>query len=332
MPAQSPDWRYYRILEQRYIEALSPVEVMQQLSLGKSQFYRDQAHGFDLLAEQLWQQVQPAPDHASAQTESMIPVNVDSEAQRLSPVGEWKQIQLAELLESLRPIFEPLTRMHGVDYDASLLYDLPPVLTDRVTLRQTLINVLTCALTSAQETTVRLTPHLDDETIGLSVAFEPLHSADSTARLEPAARFMEVLGGAFWAEEAEGRQRISLHWPHQREKVLLIIDDNQGLVSLFHRYLANEPWQIVTAQSGVEALALLSDVTPSLILLDIMMPDQDGWEVFVALKQHAVTAGVPVLICSVVHEAQLAESLGAAGYVVKPVTQESLVAALRPWR
>jgi len=62
------------------------------------------------------------------------------------------------------------------------------------------------------------------------------------------------------------------------------------------------------------------------------MPDEDGWEVLMLLKSVPETQEIPVVICSVVNEPDLARSLGAAGSLTKPVSQEALLAALAPWQ
>ena len=86
------------------------------------------------------------------------------------------------------------------------------------------------------------------------------------------------------------------------------------------------------AKNGAEARQHLAELRPAAILLDIMMPEEDGWEILVDLKQRPETRDVPVLLCSVVNEPTLGQSLGAAGYLTKPVSQEALLAALAQWQ
>jgi hypothetical protein len=81
-PTQSPDWRTYRIFDLRYIEGLSSTEAMEQLAVSKSQFFRDQAQGFDHVIALLWEQRNvtapvpgwpsswPASEHETVQTET----------------------------------------------------------------------------------------------------------------------------------------------------------------------------------------------------------------------------------------------------------------------
>ncbi len=59
-----------------------------------------------------------------------------------------------------------------------------------------------------------------------------------------------------------------------------------------------------------------------------MMPDMDGWEALGRLRQHPLTQHVPVIICTILYEQELALSLGASGYLRKPFTREAFLAAL----
>ena len=61
------------------------------------------------------------------------------------------------------------------------------------------------------------------------------------------------------------------------------------------------------------------ETPPDAILLDVMLPDQDGWEVLQTLKADPLTCEIPVIVCSVFDDPRLAESLGATGFIHKPV-------------
>jgi Amt family ammonium transporter len=112
----------------------------------------------------------------------------------------------------------------------------------------------------------------------------------------------------------------------------LVIDDNEQFLDLFRRYLAGHPWQVVGAVDGDSARRLAQECRPTVSLLDVMLPKEDGWEILRRWKAEPSTQNLPVIICSVLNEPQVATTLGAAGYLLKPVTQRSLLHALAPWR
>jgi CheY-like chemotaxis protein len=109
---------------------------------------------------------------------------------------------------------------------------------------------------------------------------------------------------------------------------ILIIDDNQGLVKLLRRYLSDQACQVVHADNGREGLHAAQDMIPDAIILDVMMPEMDGWEFLQRLRNHPKTADVPVIICSVVNDPDLAYSLGASVVLEKPVSRRIILEAM----
>jgi CheY-like chemotaxis protein len=84
----------------------------------------------------------------------------------------------------------------------------------------------------------------------------------------------------------------------------------------------------VSATTGEEGLRLARETRASAVTLDVMMPDQDGWEILQNLKNQTDTSALPVIVCSVLKERDLAFSLGANQFLEKPVTQHMLLRAL----
>jgi CheY-like chemotaxis protein len=84
----------------------------------------------------------------------------------------------------------------------------------------------------------------------------------------------------------------------------------------------------VAAVDGTRALECAEAEQPAAIVLDVMMPGRDGWEVLQVLKSHPATRHIPVVVCSVLQERDLALALGAAELLVKPVARPDLLRAL----
>ncbi len=110
---------------------------------------------------------------------------------------------------------------------------------------------------------------------------------------------------------------------------VLVIEDDEGTLRLFSLYLTEAGYDVVTARSGQEALRQADRSRPLAIVLDILLPDTDGWEVLAALKASPVLSMVPVVIASVLDRQELAFKLGAGEFLVKPVGREALLRALR---
>ncbi|NIV31704.1 MAG: response regulator, partial [Anaerolineae bacterium] len=70
------------------------------------------------------------------------------------------------------------------------------------------------------------------------------------------------------------------------------------------------------------------EFSPQVILLDVMMPQIDGWEILGRLRQHPLTSHIPTVVCTILAQEELALSLGASAFVRKPVTRQVFLAAL----
>lgn len=337
-PADSPDWRGYRILELRHIEGLGPVEAMRELSLGRSQFFREQKHILDALSDRLWEAWQRARDGVRPVTESSNSraALFSSAVEQLASQSTWEPVDPIQLWTELEPLVATLARAEQVAIVFAFSDHAPEYIeTDRVLLRQAVLDVLANVLPVAHGGRVEVRYFVaEDESAGLQIDAAPAQIVPVTkeVNLDAARRLMAAMGGALRVMRREnGNWQVQLAWPAGRP-ILLVIDDNEEFTDLYRRYLAGRNWHVVGAASGREALARLVMVRPTVILLDVLMPSEDGWELLVALKAREETRSIPVIVCSVLDQPGLALALGAAGYLAKPVAQRELVRALAPWR
>src|SRR5919108_3662701 len=110
---------------------------------------------------------------------------------------------------------------------------------------------------------------------------------------------------------------------------ILVVDDERNIVQLPRLYLRNEGYQVETAANGREALDKVRQTSPSLILLDLMMPVMDGWEV---CKQLRKTSDVPIIMLTARDDdvdKVVGLELGADDYVTKPFNPRELVARVK---
>lgn len=109
---------------------------------------------------------------------------------------------------------------------------------------------------------------------------------------------------------------------------ILCIDDESGVVELVELILQREGVVVQGASSGAEGLALMRKRRPRLVLLDIMMPDKDGWEVFKEMKADTSLREIPVIILtardSSFEEIIARERAGVDDYITKPFTPARL--------
>jgi CheY-like chemotaxis protein len=113
---------------------------------------------------------------------------------------------------------------------------------------------------------------------------------------------------------------------------ILVVDDNPDNVDIIRHYLEARGYPITVAHDGEEALALYETVRPSIVLLDVMMPGRDGWDVCRVMKQHpALGKQVRIIMVTALDEwddKRQALQTGADDYVEKPFDLSKLAATV----
>ena len=110
---------------------------------------------------------------------------------------------------------------------------------------------------------------------------------------------------------------------------ILLVDDDPSILSLVRLYLEKEGFEVQTAQRGDDALALFRKLPPDLILLDVMLPGMDGWQVLKAVRKQS---GIPIIMLTAKDETfdkVLGLELGADDYVTKPFEMKELMARVK---
>jgi CheY-like chemotaxis protein len=113
----------------------------------------------------------------------------------------------------------------------------------------------------------------------------------------------------------------------------LVIDDDLTARELIATHLRDEGFSVVTAAGGREGLKRAEELHPIAITLDVLMPDIDGWTVLAALRGNPKLADIPVVMATITDDQQhKGMTLGAAGYLTKPVDRDRLIALLQPYQ
>ncbi len=110
---------------------------------------------------------------------------------------------------------------------------------------------------------------------------------------------------------------------------VLVIDDDPDAIYLLQEGLGTSEFDVIGARNGHQGLQLAHDQHPEAILLDILMPETDGWQVLNDLKSDATTTQIPVILLTIVDKKALGFKLGAADYLLKPLNPAVVLDALR---
>ncbi|MDQ5851493.1 MAG: response regulator [Chloroflexota bacterium] len=113
--------------------------------------------------------------------------------------------------------------------------------------------------------------------------------------------------------------------PSGDRPLVLVVDDDPEVIYILEKYLRDDGYDIAVARTGEAAIAMARQLHPFAMTLDVMLPGRDGWEVIQELKGDPATADIPIIMLSILDNRQLGYSLGAAEYLVKPVSRNNLL-------
>ena len=109
---------------------------------------------------------------------------------------------------------------------------------------------------------------------------------------------------------------------------VLVIDDNPDTLHMLQRYAVGTPYHVVTTRDPEQALSLAAECSAQVIVLDVMMPRVDGWRILAQLRQHVLTGNIPVVVCTILAQEEMALSLGASSFIRKPLTRAAFLTVL----
>ncbi|MGQ9682600.1 MAG: response regulator [Anaerolineae bacterium] len=339
VPRSAKPWRAYLALQHLYVQQFSQAQVANTLAISTRQLRRQEHLAMQLLADRLWSRYGlegkigpdwPGPDAAEPDPDCVGPTHQEELdwVQRSVPT---EATDLAEALAHAEKTAAPLAAALAVCVEWQVSPSLPLVAVRAAALRQALLNALTTSIRNCQGGNVRVVAEARGQQVVLTLWSNggSSTSAPPTESLKMARQLVEIAGGVLEGSVQAGSLVVRIALPAAEQRTVLVIDDNVDTLQLFRRYLSDSAFPFVGTADASEALALATRTCPLAIVLDVMLPGIDGWELLGHLREHPATQNVPVIICSILPEEQLALTLGAAAYLRKPVSRYDLLETLQ---
>jgi len=324
------EWRPYSILHQRYAMGMSSQELADYLAISKRQMRRDHSKALQALTGRLWDRVFRSQFTKSEDGETNE-ANEGSQTFEIHP----ELLSLPDVLQGVIRILHRHLESEGVELHETLVDSI--VFADRIILRQILISLFNYAMNLQCDNHLFVQTGLQDD-----LAFVELQ-VDVDQQWSFWAGDDDMLDSAkFWArrlnaildehhppENESGTMRLVFSLPAADQTTVLVVDDQQPTLRMYQRYLSRSNFKVVGVNDPTQVFPLIEQLSPDLILLDVMMPQVDGWEILQGLKLDDEFRDIPVIVCSAWESTDLAKSLGAAEFLKKPITQERLLTAIQ---
>jgi len=113
---------------------------------------------------------------------------------------------------------------------------------------------------------------------------------------------------------------------------ILLVDDSETVLLMERMILKKEPYQLITAKNGMEGVEKALEIKPDLILMDVVMPEMNGFEAVKWLRQRDTTRSVPIVMVTTQAEAESMEAgyeSGCSDYIIKPIDSTELLTKVR---
>ncbi len=349
-PTAAPEWRSYLALYHRYVKGGSFADIEEELGLSRRQVQRELRQGIDALTAILWQRRLVSPveaDIVDETTEGSETQLVERELDRW-PM-ERQPYSLQVLLDDTLWVLRPLLAERQVKLTVQIPPDVEQVFVDPTLIRQALVKVLRSLvqetagdeigiMASEADRSVDLILDIGEDSIDedtddwatakLLIGRQGGHLHQTRDRERRDEQTHDPASSTRHPPAQDGSTGVILTLPLASRARVLVVDDVEAALKLYQRYLEPHNYDVVGATHGGEVLSLAHDLQPDAIILDVMMPGVDGWQVLRDLKSTAKVAKIPVIVCSVLDEPDLALSLGATAFVKKPVDRLRLLAIL----
>jgi CheY-like chemotaxis protein len=322
VPFRASPARLRNILALHYIEGQTIGATAHELGISYRQALRDLRRGEESVALILWSRCRATgePDASAVSSFEAEMAQLRHEVQPCDPLA---------LLQCAQEAVKAQAEQRGVILHLESPKEPAMIPTDPVVGQQVLVSLLSHAVGQAEPGILRLTLETGHERALLHLRYVPRAKAvDAPVDDTIVMQLIDRLGWSVWQRQGSDGTRVASLEIKARGPVVLIIDDNEGLVDLLKRCLTMQGCRVMGVRSGQEGLRLAQEVLPDVIILDVMMPGVHGWEILQKLHNTPETAKIPVVVCTVLNNPQLAYSLGATLFLAKPVSREDILGAL----
>jgi CheY-like chemotaxis protein len=339
----SLEWRYYLILYHRYVEGTKTSDLQKLLMLGDRQLRRMHGRATDALENTLWNrffaksQTQGTQSPASA---SLDPNQPGQEEGTEFQVAQ-EALDLGKIVQEIIALCSPGFQSKGIEIDPLFSNNLPSIQADRIILRQILIGLFNRVLKvwNKGKILVSIIPDVETVLLELQTSLDPALFPHESQQIDQsplhywaerihAKLSVDIEETDYSSKTASAQAQYLIEFQKVKQAIVLVVDDHEPAVRIIQRYLIHSNLQVIGVTDSTRVIQIAKKIHPKAILLDVMMPTIDGWEILQEIRSTAETRDIAVIVCSVWDQPDFAFSLGANGFLKKPINEPDLIQEL----
>jgi CheY-like chemotaxis protein len=324
--------RLYDLLACRYVQELTQAETAFQLGITDRHVRREQQEAIGVLARHMVSLQRGGESPAPAESEEATPTawrsQVQQELASLQHNTPGTVADVGQTVNGIIKVGQALTEKRGISLHIGLVQPNLAVVMHPSALRQILITAVEKVVQHMSAGEITLEVEQEEGYVKIAVAGCPV-LVETPPHSDLVEEIMATQDGSFEICLTGQRLVFAVRLPSTDMGVkVLVVDDNLDLVNFYRNYTTDTRYQIVHLSEGKQLFETVAALRPDIIVLDVMLPDVDGWELLTYLHEHPDTRAIPVIVCSVVKREELASALGATLYLPKPVRRRQFIQAL----
>jgi CheY-like chemotaxis protein len=328
LPKESDYWAFFEILQSRFVLGLTLEQTAERLDISVRNLQRMQKAAIAILAQELWKGVKQGKVEQSGTYQAVDwRTQSEIEIESLISTSNYEKSNVEEIVKSVFELKDVLFMLHGVQISTgflqeNLMADIHPSI-----LKQILISALNQLSKIYKNSEIEIYALLED---GQVVVF-----LNGMIKISVGLREQDLLSQVFIPQyvqvnfiEEEDIFSLQIKIKPIGQRVVMVIEDNLDIIHFFKRATVGTPYHIVHISQPQNIFDLVNKGKPDVIVLDVMLPEIDGWKLLTYLHENLSTKSIPKIVCSVIKEGDLALALGASIFLSKPITHKQFVNAL----
>lgn len=339
-------WRIYQLLYARYTEQLSQSEAAHDLGLSLRHLRREETLALETVGSFLW-------DHYRLEKKWQNPIqpisNLDpdpaaeittpdrySELEWLQQSIPYESVKIQDLILEILNLDDAAIRKQMIHVEFNLSEKLPPVITKRTTIRQALLSIVSTVINIIPEGTLEFSAEIQPSELSLIIEGFAVSEINPPVfpdeeKTSVLYQLIELSGGKLTVRsngQADAQITAIISLPVKDIVKVMVVDDNRDTLQFIARCLTGTRYLLIPVNEPDKAVETAVVNQPQVIILDVMLPKIDGWELLGYFQNHPELRDIPVVIFSIVPQDQIAKDLGALAFLRKPVSRDDLLAFL----